>query len=863
MGEVYKAKDTRLDRIVAVKVLSPHLSASPDSRQRFEREAKTISQLSHPHICALHDVGREGETEYLVMEYLEGETLSDRLVKGALPLEQTLRYGQEIADALDKAHRQGIVHRDLKPGNVMLTKSGVKLLDFGLAKVLPSPGGRGAGGEGITALPTQQGLTQEGTILGTFQYMAPEQLEGKEADARTDIFALGATLYEMATGKKAFPAATQASLIGAILHTDPAPISTVHPMSPPALDRVVKTCLAKDPEDRWQNAGDVGKELRWIGEGSAAGVAAPAAARVRRRVRESAAWVLAAIGLLFGAASFLTRRGPAGPQPLRFVQAPPPGSEFRFQDCPVLSPDGRRIAFIVSSHGGQTQIWVRSLDTIAAKRLEGTEGAVAGFWSPDGRQIGFFQAGRLRRIDAEGGSIQTICENTGSPLGAAWGAGQIVFVSQFGAPLSRVPADGGARAPATVIDRARGDAAHLYPTFLPDGRHFVFAARNVDPGKTVLILGDLESKETRVLWRSDTSAVWSPRGYLLFAREGTLFAQRFDARRLEPVGNPVVVVDNVHFFTDNNLVQASAGGDVLAYGLWRHDRRLVWLDRRGTELGTLGQIADYEDVRISPSGDRVAVSIRDATAGRNLDVWVLDVARGIASRITSERSDEFDSTWSPDGQRLYYVSDRAGYYDLYARPAGGGAEDVVLKSNWDKLVSDVSPDGQGLLFGGSPAGTREDIWLLPLAAGAQAKPVFQTEFSEYSARHSPDGRWVAFSSDDAGPREIFVQAFPSGPRRRVSVAGGTSPIWSRDGKELYYIGGDGRLTAAPFRPDASGPAFGPPQSLFDLDAAGLSAFDPRPYDVAPDGRFLVVRVVGEEPSNPIVVDVNWTERLKK
>jgi Tol biopolymer transport system component len=451
----------------------------------------------------------------------------------------------------------------------------------------------------------------------------------------------------------------------------------------------------------------------------------------------------------------------------------------------------------------------------------------------------------------------------GSGLGAAWGAGQIVFVSEFGSPLSRVPADGGARAPATVIDRARGDAAHVYPTFLPDGRHFVFAARNVDPGKTVLVLADLDSTQTRVLWRSDSSAVWSPRGYLLFAREGTLFAQRFDARRLQPVENPVAVVDNIHFFTDNNLVQASAGGDVLAYGLWRHDRRLVWLDRRGTELGTLGQIADYEDVRISPSGDRVAVSIRDATSGRNLDVWVLDVARGIASRVSSERSDEFDTTWSPDGQRLYYVSDRAGYYDLYARPANGGPEEVVFKTSWDKLVSDVTPDGRGLLFGGSPTGTREDVWLLPLSAGAQAKPLFQTEFAEYSARLSPDGRWVAYSSDEPGPREVFVQAFPFGSRRRVSTTGGTSPIWSRDGRELFFIAGDGRIIAVPFRPDASGPAFGPAESLFDLDAAGLSAFDPRPFDVSPDGRFLTVRVVGEEPSNPVVVDVNWTERLKK
>jgi Tol biopolymer transport system component len=859
MGEVYRARDTRLERTVAVKVLPTHLSASPESRQRFEREAKTISRLSHPHICALYDVGREGETEYLVMEYLEGETLLDRLAKGALPLEQTLRYGTEIADALEKAHRQGIVHRDLKPANVMLTKTGVKLLDFGLAKGMEAPGSKGS----LTSLPTQQGLTQEGTILGTFQYMAPEQLEGKEADARTDIFAFGATLYEMATGKKAFAAATQASLIGAILHTDPAPISAVHPMSPPALDRVVKTCLAKDPEDRWQNAGDVGKELRWIAEGSAAGMTVPAAAS-RPRVREAIAWALAAAGLLAGATSFLTRGRGTGPQSVRFLQTPPAGFAFRFQDRPAVSPDGRRIAFSITDGGGRTRIWVRNLDTLSARVLEGTEGGSFAFWSPDGRQLGFFQAGKLRRIDAEGGSIQTICEDTGGGFGATWGTkGVIVLGSHFGTPLSRVPADGGARVPVTVIDPARGDAAHVYPAFLPDGRHFVFAARNVDPAKTVLVVADIDSNETRVLWRSDTTAVWSPRGYLLFAREGALFAQRFDPAKLEAVGAPMTVVDDVHFFTDNNLLQVSAGGDVLAYGLWRHDRNLVWLDRKGTPVGTLGQVADYEDLRISPKGDRVAVSIRDATSGRNLDVWVLDVARGIASRLTSDRPDEFVPTWSADGQRVYYTSDRAGFYDIYAKPASGGAEEVVLKTNWDKLVSDVTPDGSALVLGGSPSGTREDVWLLPLAGNRKAKPLFETEFTEYSARLSPDGRWIAFSSDDAGPREIFVQAFPSGPRRRVSTSGGSSPVWSRDGKELFYAAGDGRLTAVPFRPDASGPVFGPPQPLFDLGAAGLSSYDPRPYDVSPDGRFLVVRVVGEEPSNPTVIDVHWTERLKK
>jgi eukaryotic-like serine/threonine-protein kinase len=860
MGEVYRARDPRLDRFVAVKVLPPHLSASPEVRQRFEREARTISQLSHPHICAIYDVGRDGDIDYLVMELLEGETLSERLAKGALPLEQTLRYGVEIADALGKAHRQGIVHRDLKPGNVMVTKSGVKLLDFGLAKVIAP-----TAATDLTALPTQASpVTQAGTILGTFQYMAPEQLEGKEADARTDIFTLGAVLYEMATGRKAFSGTSQASLITAIMSWEPAPISSIQPMSPPALDRVVKTCMAKDPEERWQSAADVKREFGWIAEGSVAGVAAPVALSSRRRTRELLAWALAAVGVLGGAAALLSRRSAPPPDPIRFTFAFAADLKLRHQDCPALSPDGRRLALMMVNPGRQQQLWVQPLDSLEPRRLEGTEGARFPFWSPDGRAIAFFQGGRLRRIDADGGTIQTICDGAGSGFGGTWGAGgTIVFGATFGGPLWRIPASGGTKTAATVLDRTRGDSAHLFPTFLPDGRHFVFAARNVDPVKSTLALADLESKETRVLWRSDSGAVWAPSGYLLFAREGTLFAQGFDPRRRASVGEPFSVAGDVRFYTDNSLVQATAGGDLLAYGLWRHDRRLVWVDRKGRELGTIGQIGDYEDVRISPSGDRVAAAIRDPAAGWNNDVWVLDVGRGIASRVSSERSDEFAPVWSPDGQRVFYTSDHAGFYDLYSRSSDGGSEELVLRTSWDKVVNEVTPDGGSLIFGGSPTGDKEDVWLLPLTGNRAPKAVIESDsFVEKSSRLSPDGKWVAFSSDESGRENVFVAPLPSGPKRPISDSGGVAPVWSHDGRELYYVAGDGKLTAVAVSLAPSGIALGPPQPLFDLDPAGLNSFDPRPYDVAPDGRFLVVRAVGQEPSNPVVVDVHWTARPK-
>jgi eukaryotic-like serine/threonine-protein kinase len=862
MGEVYKAKDTRLERTVAVKVLPSHMSSSAEVRQRFEREAKTISQLSHPHICALYDVGREGETEYLVMEYLEGETLSERLAKGPLPLESTLRYGVEIADALDKAHRQGIVHRDLKPANVMLTKSGVKLLDFGLAKAMApaSPQSK------LTALPTQQGLTQEGTILGTFQYMAPEQLEGKDADARTDIFAFGAVLYEMATGRKAFTGATQASLITAIMSMDPQPISQVQAMSPPALDRVVKTCFAKDPEDRWQSAGDIGKELRWIAEGSAAGIAAPAVVSSRRRRRELLAWSVAAAALLGAAAVLRSRGSRTEAAPTLFTLERPAGA--RAGGLALLSPDGRFVATVAAAPGSRPSIWIRGLDSLAWRSLDGTDDARVPFWSPDSRSIAFFGGGRLRRISVDGSAVQTICES-GPGLGGSWSAGgNIVFSSTFGSGLMSVPASGGAAIPATSLDKARSDAAHVFPWFLPDGRHFLFVARNADPEKTMIAVGDLGSRSSRALLHADSLAVWAAPGYLLFAREGALLAQKFDAARLELAGDPIPVAPNVRFMSDNNNAILSAGGGALAYGLWTHGRRLVWIDRAGREVGSVGAVADYDDVAVSPDGRRVAASIRDPARGFNFDVWVLDADRGAAARVTSERTDEFHPVWYPDGSALAYVSDRAGFYDLYRRPSGGGAEEVVLRTNWDKIVWDIAPDGRRLLFNGAQLvnGAQQgapEPWSLALPGPAEPEKLLSaSRFERQSPRFSPDGRWVAYTSDESGRSEIYVQPFPSGSKRLVSEGGGDTPVWRRDGKELFYISPGGWLSAVAMTARGSDLAIGVPQRLFDLQTAGTSSLVPIQYDVGPDGqRFLVVRKAGTQDADPVVVSLNWAARL--
>jgi eukaryotic-like serine/threonine-protein kinase len=858
MGEVYRAKDTRLERTVAVKVLSSHLAASAESRQRFEREARTISQLSHPHICALYDVGREGETEYLVMEYLEGETLSDRLLKGALPFEQVLRFGAEIADALDKAHRSGIVHRDLKPGNVMLTKSGVKLLDFGLAKAMAVPGA--GSGASLTAFPTQHGsnLTQEGTILGTFQYMAPEQLEGKEADARTDIFAFGALLYEMAAGRKAFSGGSQASLISSIMGSEPPPVSAVSPMTPPAFDRVVRTCLAKDPEDRWQTAHDVGVQLKWIGEGgSAAGVPAPVVAQ--RKTRERATWALiglAAGALAVGALStlFLRRATPA--QPVRFDIGIPRKAELTGIS---VSPDGRRLALVLEDSPREGILWVRPVDSVALRPLEGTKNVRNSFWSPDGRSIGFFADGKLKRVDADGGSVQTICDGNGTGGGAWAPDGTILFSPEFGDVLYRVPASGGSPVAVTKLDATRQEVFHGWPHFLPDGKRFLYVARTVSPEKTVIRAGSLDSPDSPVIVRSDSGAVFVPPGVLLFGRERALLAQRFDSRALRVEGDAAAIEPRVRIDAADNqgLLSASSDGSVVAFGSGEPPREeLTWVDRTGKKIASLGPPADYDDFALSPDGANVLATIRDPQQGTS-DVWSVDVARGTRTRLTFDPRDDFGARWSPDGERIVFTSDREGFYNLYSvAGGGGGTTETVLKSELDKWSEDWSADGKYILYAVFDPRTKFDIFALPTAPGAKPIEVARTPFNEGGIRFSPNGRWLAYASDESGKPEVYVQSFPpSGFKRQISTAGGQFPRWSRNGRELFYISSDGRLNAIAVAEAGAKLETSPPTALFEIRG-----------DVAlsPDGgRFLTAVAVEDGSARPVTVVLNWDLGRKK
>jgi len=873
MGEVYKARDTRLERTVAVKVLPTHMASSAETRQRFEREAKTISQLSHPHICALYDVGSEGETEYLVMELLEGETLSDRLAKGPLPLEQTLRYGQEIADALDKAHRQGIVHRDLKPGNVMITKSGVKLLDFGLAKAMAEP----AKPSGVTSLPTVMGpannLTQEGTILGTFQYMAPEQLEGKEADGRTDIFAFGAVLYEMATAKKAFAGATQASLISAILRDDPPPISQVQATSPPALDRVVKTCLAKDPEDRWQSASDLKRELRWLADGSQS--AAGPALLPRRRSGGRLARAAIALALVGGGvgAGLLLRPRPAPPAAVRMSLVAPPGVTVSAEPPDIaISPDGTTIAFVARDAGGLRRIWLRPLDALVPQAVPGTDGARTPFWSPDGRNLAFFADGKLRRIARTGGTPETLADAPNS-RGGAWGRGDvIVFAPTSGGPLLRIAASGGATSAATRLDETRGETGHRFPSFLPDGRRFLYGVVPGSDQGVRIRLGTLEG-QPRVgsdVVLASQGAVFAAPGYVVYGRRDAVVAQPFDHGTGRVTGDavPIREVPNVAgLAAAGPPVSASAAGVLVQAPSQLADTRLVWLDRAGQIVATIpAPRGAYNELSVSPDGTRLlAVKVLADSS----EIWQFDAVRGAATRMSFARSNNLAPTWSPDGRRVAFASEEKNARNVYVRDASGsGSEELLVKFDSPfNNINDWSSDGSTLVIRRLDPKTGEDLWVAPARGGGKPVPFLRTPFHEHDGRLSPDGHWIAYHSDESGRNELYVQPFPAGGARIAistdgaagfEMSGDAKSVWTRDGKELIFLGGDGvTVMSAAVRIGATFEA-APAKPLFKLPAGTIDAV------ASPDGsRYLAsVTEAGTLRSMAMVV-IHWTAEMAK
>ena len=890
MGEVYKGRDTRLDRTVAIKILPEALAADPQFRERFDREARTLSRFTHPNICTLYDVGEHGGTAFLVMELLDGETLEDRCARASakgsgLPLDDALRIAIQMADALAAAHRQGIVHRDLKPGNIFLARSSgasappvAKLLDFGLARTAPALTVNTA-----TIMPTTppQAMTAQGTILGTFQYMAPEQVEGGEADARSDIFAFGSVLYEMLTGKKAFEGKTQTNLVAAILERDPPPLTTGQPLAPPLVDSIVRKCLAKNPDDRWQTASDLRSALRWVAEGANAGTSSASAVIVTRTgARRAARGALVAVGILgavaigFAIGERYTSNGAAPAATVRFEVQPP--ADAALTPSPIasaaqlaLSPDGRRLAFVAARKRGASQLWIRPLDGVEAQPLPGTEGASFPFWSPDSRFIAFFAGSKLKKIDTTGGVPQVLCNAAGG-RGGAWNPdGVIVFSGQANSPMSRIAASGGVVTAATKIDPYQAVISHYWPQFLPDGRHFLYYQRSLKPEYRGVHVTALDSSlSTRVL-ESDGMALYAS-GRLLFVRDGTLFAQPFDDRAFQTSGDPIRLGDHVGYWAaafGYAAVTVSPAG-VLAHGpSVRLTTSLRWHDRSGASTGAPTAPAQYSSPRLSPDQQSVVVTMTDAATAPS-DLWVLGLARGTTSRLTSDPATDWFPVWSADGSRLLFATNRSGNSAIFQKAVGGGQDEPVVEGVVSAVnptyPSDMSGDGRVLLsVQSTPRGY--DLVVLTLAGERTSSTFLATPFNEVQGRFSPNTRWVAYASDESGRFEVYVRPFPAASgQTQISIAGGMQPEWRRDGKELFYISADGKLTAVPVTTDGATFSAGTPHALFDVEVPEANPPYATDYAVTADGQRFFVNTVVDQPTRPaLTVILNWTAGLRK
>ena len=866
MGEVYRAKDGRLNRTVAIKILSEESAADADRRARFEREAKAIAALDHPSICALYDVGDHDGTYFLVMPCLDGQTLAARLLKGALPPEQAIRYAIEIATALNAAHRHGIIHRDLKPGNIMLTTTGVKLLDFGLAKLKKVEGPLGH-----TTIAKNTGI---GTLLGTMPYMAPEQIEGRDVDARSDIFSLGAVIYEMVTGQRAFKGESPASVIGAIMKDEPPPMQTLQPLAPAALDHVVTTCLAKDPEERWQSAGDVVTELKWIAQGGGgAGIGAPPA---RRAWPERAAW-MAAIAALVVALAMVSPRSRSDPQDVRLFLNPPPGTSFTSLTTATvptpqfaMSPDGRSVAFVASVDELHSTLWLRTLSNVDARPLPGTDGAQEPFWSPDSRWIGFVDGqGAMKRLSVSEGTVQTITSGLSDPRGASWGWDDLIaFGTGFGGVFIVKASGGEPPQPLTNLDRDHQEGSHRWPQLLPDGKHFLFTVRSATNDHRGVYVASRDGTLKRRLFETDGDAQFVAPDTLLFLNSGTLLRQTFDARQLQLTGAATPIAANVGRSSRGNAAVSVGGTTALTYASpMQRPARLTWLDRKGNPIGSIGPEGehDYVDVRLSPDDSRVATSIVDTKVSVP-DIWIADLSRGGMSRVTFGPSLNSAPVWAPGGERIAFRSNRRGVTEMFEMSTTtSGSERLLFDEELLRRLgmgsSNISPgdwsrDGQALVIA---AGTPSDIWMMPVADPSKSVRLVQGIGDQMHANLSPDGRFIAFTSTESGTRfDVFVETLPRGRKWSISTQGGYEPRWRADSKEIYYLTQDGALMAVPV---TDGPApFGVPQVLFRADVHPEVSILRTHYVPNRDGsRFLVATRSGGRSPVPITVVLNWMQ----
>jgi Tol biopolymer transport system component/predicted Ser/Thr protein kinase len=873
MGEVYRAQDTRLGRRVAIKVLSSRLSQDAEFRERFAREARAISSLSHPNICALYDVGSQGGTDFIVMEYLEGETLAQRMKRGPLPIDQVLKYGTEVALALEAAHRRGVVHRDLKPGNIMLTKAGAKLLDFGLATLKRQPSFAGG------AKTAKERLTATGMVIGTLHYMAPEQIEGREADARTDVFSLGCVLYEIMAGRPPFTGDSTLAVMKAVLESDPPPLEGLRADVPAALQRLIKTCMAKDPDERWQIAQDVALQLRGIGEGGAEPGATKRTAAFPKKGSRWWAWTLAAAALLLalglGLAAGRTYFEKPSPEasPIRFEVPPPEKCTFNFAgfaSAPVaVSPDGRLLAFGARGPEGKVQLWVRPLGSLTAQALAGTDGASYPFWSPDGRSLGFFAQGTLKRIEVAGGAPHRLCD---APFarGGTWSQqGVIVFAPDVIGPLYQVPSMGGVPTPVTVVGTA-GGLTHRWPWFLPDGRHFLFNASNprgAAGGEEGLYVGSLDSKENHRLLPLRSRAIYQS-GDLIYVGNRALVAQPFDVKTLKIEGDPVALADSIAYSpgTLSAVFSASTGG-ILAYSrsAAASGTQLAWYDRQGQRTDTFDEAMVYYSPRASPDGKQLAVDVLDPATGK-VEIWRYQLGTKLKTRLTFGATVvvNMSPVWSPDATQIAFASNRSGVFNLYRKPASASGEDVLLlQTSINKNPTDWSPDGRYLLFEQRDPSQRgrSEISVLPLFGDRTPYVLRIGEAGGREGVFHPNGRWVAYTSNETGRDEVYVTSFPQpGNLRQISIAGGEMPVFGRDGKELFYLSPDLQMMVAEVNEQGSTFESGAVHALFSTQAAVQAMA--RSYDVAVDGKRFLVDSVSEANPTAVTIVVNWPAKLR-
>jgi serine/threonine protein kinase/Tol biopolymer transport system component len=857
MGEVYRARDTRLDRTVAVKILPSRLSDNPEAKQRFEREARTISSLNHPNICHLYDVGEQDETSYLVMEYLEGETLADRLRKGPLPLEPFFKIGIEICEGLETAHRSGVIHRDLKPGNIMLTKTGAKLMDFGLAKAVSTPTAPASGLTITLSTPAaSQPLTAHGTVVGTFQYMSPEQLEGREADARSDIFSLGTALYEMLTGRRAFEGKSALSVASAILEKEPAPINSIKPMTPPALDGAIGRALAKDPEERWQTARDLALELKWIAsQGSQTVGLAPVAERSgwRRRLPWAVAAALALVA--FALAIGFIQRAPRPPQTVRLTADI--GTDAKLYTglgiSAVLSPDGSRVAFIASGSDAKNRLYVRSLDQLQATALSGTEDAENSFFSPDSQWLGFFASGKLKKIAVQGGAAVTIC-NASSARGGSWSEdGTIVFTPDLRAALLKVPSAGGTPQPLTTLDQQAEEVTERWPEVLPGGKAVLFTSstKGGNYEDADIVVYSMSAGQRKTVLHGGYFGRYVPTGHLVYMHDGTLFAVAFDLKRLQATGSPMPLLDGITANPGDASAQFSfAENGTLMYVPGRSRFQLAsiyWLDSRGTFTPIRDAPGNYYMPAFSPDGKRLALAIND---GSKSDIWVYDLSRDTLTRLTF-RGNNLSPIWTPDGQRITYISfERVGVGDIYwTRADGTGSPLRLTEINSREFPSSWHPGGKLLAFdqfNSGAGGNTYSTFAITVEGDdkqgwkpGEIKPLLTSSFSEQESSFSPDGHWLAYDSNESGDYEIYVRPFPGpGGRWQISTGGGRYPKWSRTSKELFYRTADSKIMVVPY--SVSGESFSPGKPQLWSPGQFTERLGSVNFDLHPDGKRFVV-----------------------